>query len=409
MTVFLKFALFGGCLPPRLCHIMSKSSYFTRGRSKITNQVTNSEIKAEIDGNKSTNIGLQKVKGLKAFAAKRKHVKIEYDSHKNAGVKQEAVKHETKCNNTCTEVQVKREKWEPPNWRNQLSNIYQMRSKRDAPVDTMGCDVISDTRAAPEVFRYQVLLSLMLSSQTKDQVTSAAMARLRQHGCNIDNILGTSDDKLGQLIYPVGFWRRKVEYIKRTSEILKTEYAKDIPGSVEDLCKLPGVGPKMAHLVMKCAWNVMSGIGVDTHVHRISNRLHWFKKPTKQPEQTRVALEEWLPREYWHEINHLLVGFGQQTCLPVGPKCHQCLNQNICPLAARSTVKQKGKVKVEHESLKEESAVSPGEDVDLKDIKCEVDSSCVEDEHLSSIEERVRSRSSQGCQVVKIKKEPDDV
>ncbi|XP_046556598.1 endonuclease III-like protein 1 [Haliotis rubra] len=403
MTIFLKFALSGGCLPRRTCYIMSKSSYFTRGRSKTSDKVTNSEIKAEIDVNKSAHVGLKR---LNALASKRKHVKIEYESYKNTGVKQEAVKDETKSYNR--EVQVKREKWEPPKWRNQLSNIYQMRSKRNAPVDTMGCDVISDTRAAPEVFRYQVLLSLMLSSQTKDQVTSAAMAKLRQHGCNIDNILGTSDDKLGQLIYPVGFWRRKVEYIKRTSEILKTQYEKDIPGSVQDLCKLPGVGPKMAHLVMKCAWNVMSGIGVDTHVHRITNRLHWFKKPTKQPEQTRIALEEWLPREHWHEINHLLVGFGQQTCLPVGPKCHQCLNQKICPSAARSNVKQKGKVKVEHESLKEESALSPEEDVDLGDIKCEVDTSCTEDEHLSSIEETVRSRSSRGHHVV-IKQEPDDV
>ncbi|XP_046352813.2 endonuclease III-like protein 1 [Haliotis rufescens] len=401
MTIFLKSALYGGCLPIRICHIMSKSSYFTRAKNKTTGKVT--EIDTEINVNKHTNVV---VKGLKAFAAKRKHIKIEYEDQKNSSVKQEAAKQKKKSDNI--EVDVKREKWEPPNWRNQLKNIYQMRSRRDAPVDTMGCDVISDTQASPEVFRYQVLLSLMLSSQTKDQVTSAAMAKLRQHGCNIDNILATSDDKLGQLIYPVGFWRRKVEYIKRTSEILRSKYEKDIPGSVEDLCKLPGVGPKMAHLVMKCAWNVMSGIGVDTHVHRITNRLHWFKKPTKQPEQTRIALEEWLPRDYWHDINHLLVGFGQQTCLPVGPKCHQCLNQNICPSASRSSVKQKGKAKVKQEALKE-SVVSTEEDVDLSDIKCEVDASCIDDEHLSSTEATVRSRSSRGCQGILIKQEPDDV
>ena len=78
--------------------------------------------------------------------------------------------------------------------------------------------------------------------------------------------------------------------------ILKEEYDGDIPQSVEDLCKLPGVGPKMAHLVMKSAWNVISGIGVDVHVHRISNRLGWTPKPTSQPENTRIALESWLPR-----------------------------------------------------------------------------------------------------------------
>lgn len=77
---------------------------------------------------------------------------------------------------------------------------------------------------------------------------------------------------------------------------MKDQYNGDIPNTIEDLCKLPGVGPKMAYLVMKCAWNEVLGIGVDTHVHRISNRLGWHKKSTKQPEDTRKSLEDWLPR-----------------------------------------------------------------------------------------------------------------
>ena len=86
-----------------------------------------------------------------------------------------------------------------------------------------------------------------------------------------------------------------MEYIRKTTEILK-EQGGDIPRTVEGLCKLPGVGPKMAYLVMKCAWDDVCGIGVDTHVHRISNRLGWVKKTTKNPEDTRKALEDWLPR-----------------------------------------------------------------------------------------------------------------
>ncbi|KAK3579456.1 hypothetical protein CHS0354_028258 [Potamilus streckersoni] len=231
------------------------------------------------------------------------------------------------------DVPPKERKWEPPRWKEQLNNVFTLRKNWDAPVDFMGCDVISDKTATPQIYRYQVLLSLMLSSQTKDQVTSAAMAKLQKHGCNIESILQTSDKQLGELIYPVGFGKRKVEYIKRTSEILRDKYNGDIPNTVEELCSLPGVGPKMAHLVMKCAWNQVTGIGVDTHVHRISNRLGWTQKPTNQPEKTRVALEAWLPREYWKDINHLLVGFGQQICLPVGPKCGKCLNREICPYA----------------------------------------------------------------------------
>uniref|UniRef100_A0A8C5QHZ7 Endonuclease III-like protein 1 n=1 Tax=Leptobrachium leishanense TaxID=445787 RepID=A0A8C5QHZ7_9ANUR len=226
-------------------------------------------------------------------------------------------------------------KWEPPDWRRHLQNIQNMRSGRDAPVDQMGAEKCFDQAAPPEVRRYQVLLSLMLSSQTKDQVTSAAMFRLREHGLTVERILETDDDTLGKLIYPVSFWKNKVKYIRRTTEILQETYRGDIPNNVDDLVKLPGVGPKMAHLVMDIAWNNVSGIGVDTHVHRISNRLKWVRKETKTPEETRVALEDWMPRDLWSEINWLLVGFGQQVCLPTSPRCTDCLNRDICPGAKK--------------------------------------------------------------------------
>ncbi|XP_072791569.1 endonuclease III-like protein 1 isoform X1 [Taeniopygia guttata] len=262
----------------------------------------------------------------------------------------------------------RRARWEPPHWREQLQRIRDMRSSRDAPVDEMGVQTCYDSSAPPEdskesiqpggmqrnvgstqgqawrssgshwsgnVMRYQVLLALMLSSQTKDQVTSAAMLRLRRRGLSVDSVLQMDDETLGQIIYPVGFWRNKVKYIKQTTAILKQKYGGDIPSTVEELVQLPGVGPKMAHLAMHIAWDSVAGIAVDTHVHRISNRLKWVKKETKSPEETRVALEEWLPRELWKEINWLLVGFGQQTCLPVKPRCSQCLNQDICPAAKR--------------------------------------------------------------------------
>lgn len=94
----------------------------------------------------------------------------------------------------------------------------------------------------------------------------------------------------------------------------------------------------MAHICMQVAWNEVSGIGVDTHVHRISNRLRWVKKETKNPEDTRKGLEDWLPLELWGEVNHLLVGFGQEICTPLRPKCDECINSDICPYA-KSTKK----------------------------------------------------------------------
>ncbi|XP_029802284.1 endonuclease III-like protein 1 isoform X1 [Suricata suricatta] len=224
--------------------------------------------------------------------------------------------------------------WEPRDWQQQLLNIRIMRSGKDAPVDWLGAEHCYDSSAPPkQVRRYQVLLSLMLSSQTKDQVTAGAMQRLRARGLTVDSILQTDDSTLGTLIYPVGFWRNKVKYIKQTSAILQQRYGGDIPASVAELVALPGVGPKMAHLAMAVAWGTVSGIAVDTHVHRIANRLGWTRTATKSPEKTRAALEEWLPRELWSEINGLLVGFGQQTCLPVHPRCQGCLNRTLCPAA----------------------------------------------------------------------------
>jgi len=158
----------------------------------------------------------------------------------------------------------------------------------------------------------------MLSSQTKDEVTAKATNQLQKLPLDIDTILSTSEERISELIYPVSFYKvnfffyfflfdfineinyfncqRKASYIKRTAAILKDLFNKDIPNSVEELCKLPGVGPKMAYIAMSVAWNENVGIGVDTHVHRISNRLGWTKIPTKTPEHTRKALEEWLPR-----------------------------------------------------------------------------------------------------------------
>ncbi|KAK0152909.1 Endonuclease III-like protein 1 [Merluccius polli] len=266
---------------------------------------------------------------LASISRRRRQLKVEYEERDEG-------------------PRLKTERWEPPDWRRQLAHIREMRSGRDAPVDKMGADKCYDAGAPAPVRRFQVLVSLMLSSQTKDQVTAAAMQRLRARGCTIENILNTDEETLGKLIHPVGFWRTKVKYLKKTSLMLQQEFAGDIPDSVEGLVRLPGVGPKMAHLAMDIAWDQVSGIGVDTHVHRIANRLGWVKKPTKTPEETRKALEDWLPRELWSEINWLLVGFGQQMCLPVNPLCSMCLNQHCCPSAHKTSPAKRPKAGPSH-------------------------------------------------------------
>ncbi|CAD6188629.1 unnamed protein product [Caenorhabditis auriculariae] len=233
-------------------------------------------------------------------------------------------------------------------WKLHIERIKIMRKDGNAPVDTMGCHRLADPLASPKVHRFQILLALMLSSQTRDEVTASAMARLKEHGCSIDDMINIPTDELEKILCPVGFYKKKAVYIQKTAAVLNEKYDGDVPDSVEGLCGLPGVGPKMAHLVLQIAWQKNEGIAVDTHVHRISNRLGWFT--TSTPEKTRLELQKMIPREDWQNINHLLVGFGQTVCLPVGPKCSSCLCNDICPSS-----KTKTKVdKVEEETERQE-------------------------------------------------------
>lgn len=229
----------------------------------------------------------------------------------------------------------------PDGWEATLAKIKKFRAEGpEAAVDTMGCEKIAELGAnetSAKHRRYLTLTSAMLSSQTKDEINHAAMKRLCAHGCTPENILNTDEDVLDAMINPVGFHRRKAQYLRATAKILLDEYDGDIPPSVETLCALPGVGPKMAYLVMNVGWEKPTGICVDVHVHRISERLGWTPEHAigkngsprkKTPEDTRAFLESWLPKEEWIEINPLLVGFGQLTCTPLRPKC------GSCPLAA---------------------------------------------------------------------------
>lgn len=228
----------------------------------------------------------------------------------------------------------------PKDWRAAYDAIARMRESgpaANAPVDTMGCHMLGkEFEHDPVVFRFTTLVSLMLSSQTKDEVTAKAVRRLQDHfadkgGLTIANMAAETEDSIRSIIYGVGFHNRKASYLWKTANLLKP--AGDIPDTVEGLCALPGVGPKMAYLAMTVAWNQVLGIGVDVHVHRISNRLGWTK--TQTPEQTRLALQSWLPQEEWARINHLLVGFGQMICQPRNPKCEQCLAIQFCPTGRR--------------------------------------------------------------------------
>lgn len=151
-------------------------------------------------------------------------------------------------------------------------------------------------------------------------------------------MLAVEPDRLNQLIWAVGFHNNKTKYLKQAAVILRDQWGGDIPDTIEGLVSLPGVGPKMAHLCLSSAWGRTEGIGVDVHVHRITNLWGWHK--TKTPEETRLALQAWLPRDRWREINWLLVGLGQTVCAPVGRKCGECNLglDGLCKAADRAKV-----------------------------------------------------------------------
>ena len=176
---------------------------------------------------------------------------------------------------------------------------------------------------------FQVLIATMLSAQTKDAVTAAASARLFRAARTPKTMARLSAARIQELIYPVSFYRHKAAHVKQTCEQIMTRFGGRVPSSMDELLTLPGVGRKTANLVLILAHSSQENICVDTHVHRISNRLGWVK--TRTPEETEHALYGAARRRWWPIINLYLVTWGQNVCRPVYPLCPQCVLVDICP------------------------------------------------------------------------------
>jgi endonuclease-3 len=174
---------------------------------------------------------------------------------------------------------------------------------------------------------FLVLASTILSLRTKDDVTREASKRLFQEAKTPQELLNIPEDTLAQLIYPVGFYRTKARTLKTICADLIEKYQGKVPDELDELLKLKGVGRKTANLVVTLGFG-KPGVCVDTHVHRISNRLGYVS--TKTPEQTEMALRAKLPRKYWVEFNDLLVTYGQNVCKPVSPFCSKCSLSRYC-------------------------------------------------------------------------------
>ncbi|XP_044466632.1 endonuclease III homolog 1, chloroplastic isoform X2 [Mangifera indica] len=210
----------------------------------------------------------------------------------------------------------------PANWEKVLEGIRKMRASEDAPVDSMGCEKAGSS-LPPKERRFAVLVSSLLSSQTKDNVTHGAIQRLLQNDLLTAEAIDRADEAtIKDLIYPVGFYARKAGNMKKIAKICLIKYDGDIPSSLKELLLLPGIGPKMAYLVMNVGWDNVQGICVDTHVHRICNRLGWVSKQGGKQ-----------------------VGFGQTICTPLRPRCEMCSINDLCPSAFKESASPSSKSK----------------------------------------------------------------
>jgi endonuclease-3 len=229
-----------------------------------------------------------------------------------------------------------------------LNALLAAREEMETPIDRFGTQACVWPAAGESAARFQLLVAALLSSQTKDEITFAAMQRLHAHsndgsdtdeGLTVASVLTTSAAQLGELLQPVGFYRRKAQQLLRVAATLRAQFNDDVPRSLGELEALPGVGPKIARVVLLLAWHRVDGVIVDTHVHRLARRFGWAgsRSSTKDEaftaEDTRRELEAWLPREHWGALSLAVVGFGQSVCTARRPACAACPLAQLCPSA----------------------------------------------------------------------------
>jgi endonuclease-3 len=184
---------------------------------------------------------------------------------------------------------------------------------------------ISEAQAANP---FQILIATLLSARTQDATTHAASTRLFRRARTPRSMARLGLNEIETLIYPVSFYRNKARHVKACCETLVERYGGRVPSTVEELVALPGVGRKTANLVMILGFKSGQNICVDTHVHRISNRLGWVR--TREPEETEQALYRSTAPRWWPLINLYLVTWGQNVCRPVYPRCGDCAIVEDC-------------------------------------------------------------------------------
>ena len=211
-------------------------------------------------------------------------------------------------------------RWNEPRVRELVRRLEDFR--RSCRVTTLVAE--QETSRSP----FRLLVACVISLRTKDEVTAEASRRLFEVAPTPDRLAELEEERIARAIYPAGFYNTKATQLKEIGRIIRDDFDEEVPASEADLLAMPGVGRKTANLVLGLGFGIPA-ICVDTHVHRISNRLGMVS--TKTPEKTERALMEVLPRDLWVPINDLLVTFGQNRCHPTSPRCTDCPLEDLCP------------------------------------------------------------------------------
>jgi endonuclease III len=207
-----------------------------------------------------------------------------------------------------------------------VESVMRTLAREIATLDMPAVEKISEEQQEEP---FQILIATLLSARTQDATTHAASTRLFTRARTPHRMAKLPVKEIERLIYPVSFYRNKARHVKACCEMLVTRFGGQVPRTLEELVMLPGVGRKTANLVLILGFKSLDNICVDTHVHRISNRLGWVR--TELPEETEQALYRNTDRQWWPYINLYLVTWGQNICRPLYPRCGDCVLAPECP------------------------------------------------------------------------------
>ena len=284
-----------------------------------------------------------------------------------------------------------------------FKKILKLRKEVEAPVDTQGLSSCIEkcNNEDRKLMKFQGLVSLMLSPQTKDNITYETTKKLIEYGLTIDSILEISLEDLVNLIFKVSFHNVKAKNIKNLAKKLREEYNDDAPETLEEIIKFPGIGRKIGLLYLKECCEKVTGIAVDTHIHKIANRLKWVNN-TKDPDKTSMELEKIVDKKYWNTINGILVGFGQEICKSVKPLCEErCLLCDDCPYY-KNVVSKKSSAKKEKASSSKKEKTSSGKKEKTPSNKKEKSSSHKKEKSKSN--EKTKKEKNKKSQKIRKKK-----